>query len=150
MSQSPDIIRQELEVANKWLDISIERFVANMRKLNINDTGTLLDSFKKQVVGSAEGRLQMQLSYALYGKFVDMGVGRGMGQGVRRGDDGYDRIRQSRGRLKRYNRKKRNWYSREMGYQMKRLSELMSDLHGTLLISATSDALPSEDVTITF
>ena len=73
---------QELDLANKWLDFTIESFVENMRKLRIQDTGTLMASFKKQVIGSAEGRLQLQLSYALYGKFIDMGVGRGMGQGV--------------------------------------------------------------------
>lgn len=147
---SQNLQQAELELANKWLDISIERFVANMNKLKIKDTGTLIESFKKQVIGSAEGRLQMQLSYALYGKFVDMGVGRGMGKGIRQGDDGYERIRKSRGRLKRYERRKRNWYAREMGYQMRRLSELMSDLHGTLLISAATDALPSQDVSINF
>ncbi|MBO0360747.1 hypothetical protein J0X19_22490 [Hymenobacter sp. BT186] len=141
---------QELDLANKWLDFTIESFVENMRKLRIQDTGTLMASFKKQVIGSAEGRLQLQLSYALYGKFIDMGVGRGMGQGVRRGDDGYDRIRTSRGRLRRKERKARKWYSREMAYQTKRLAELMSELHGTVLISSVSDALPAQDVTIIF
>ncbi|MCA8830518.1 hypothetical protein [Hymenobacter pini] len=143
-----DALQSELEVAKKWLDITIERFIENMRKLRIEDTGTLMASFKKQVVSSAEGRLQLQLSYALYGKFVDMGVGRGMGAGIRKPDDGYDRIRNSNGSLKRYKRKKRNWYAREIGYQTKRLAELMSDLHGTLLISAVSEGLPSETVQI--
>jgi hypothetical protein len=141
---------QELALANKWLDFTIESFVENMRQLRIQDTGTLMASFKKQVIGSAEGRLQLQLSYALYGKFIDMGVGRGMGQGVRRGDDGYDRIRNSRGRLRRKERKARKWYGREMAYQTKRLAELMSELHGTILISAASDALPAETVSINF
>lgn len=105
---------------------------------------------RKQVIGTASGRLQLQLSYALYGKFVDMGVGRGMGQGVRKGDDGYDRIRNTRGQLKRRERKAKKWYSKEMAHQTKRLSELMSELHGTLLISAVQEALPTENITINF
>lgn len=139
----------ELEVAKKWLDITIERFIENMRQLRIQDTGTLLASFQKQVVGSAEGRLQLRLSYALYGKFVDMGVGRGMGAGIRKKDDGYDRIRKNRGQLRRHTRKKRNWYATEMSYQTKRLSELMLDLYGQVLVTKTVDALPGE-TTISF
>ncbi|PJJ59450.1 hypothetical protein [Hymenobacter chitinivorans] len=142
MSTAPDLHLSEHALALQWLDITVERFQANMRQLKIKDTGALLASFKKQVIGSADGRLQLQLSYALYGKFVDMGVGRGMGQGVRKADDGYDRIRTSRGRLKRHERKARKWYSKELAYQTKRLAELMSELHGTILISAVTDALP--------
>lgn len=129
----------ELEVAKKWLDITISRFIDNMRRLRIQDTGALMASFKQQVVGSAEGRLQLTLSYALYGKFVDMGVGRGMGAGIKKGDDGYDRVRKTRGQLRRHTRKPRNWYSREIGYQTKRLSELMLDLYGQVLLTTATD-----------
>jgi hypothetical protein len=138
VSTNPILIN-DLEVAKKWLDITISRFIDNMRRLRIQDTGALMASFKQQVVGSAEGRLQMTLSYALYGKFVDMGVGRGMGAGVKKGDDGYDRIRKTRGQLRRHLRKPRNWYSKELSYQTKRLSELMLDLYGTVLITTATD-----------
>jgi hypothetical protein len=142
MSADPTLLN-ELDVAKKWLDITISNFIDNMRKLRIQDTGALMASFQQQVVGSAEGRLQLRLSYALYGKFVDMGVGRGMGAGVRQGDDGYDRLRRNRGQLRRHTRKPRNWYSRELSYQTKRLSELMLDLYGNVLIAtATNVATP--------
>ena len=142
MSANPTLV-SDLEVAKKWLDITITRFIDNMRRLRIQDTGALMASFKQQVVASAEGRLQLTLSYALYGKFVDMGVGRGMGAGVRQGDDGYDRVRRNRGQLRRHTRKPRNWYSRELSYQTKRLSELMLDLYGNVLIAtATNVAAP--------
>jgi hypothetical protein len=144
MSTDPTQL-SELDVAKKWLDITITRFIDNMRRLRIQDTGTLMASFQKQVVGSAEGRLQLRLSYALYGKFVDMGVGRGMAAGVRQGDDGYDRVRRNRGQLRRHTRKARDWYGREMGYQTKRLAELMLDLYGTVLIANTTD-LPGENI----
>ncbi|GAB3334410.1 hypothetical protein GCM10027511_43350 [Hymenobacter humi] len=139
----------QLALANKWLDITVERFVENMLKLRITDTRTLLGSFQKQVVGAASGRLQMRLSYALYGQFVDMGVGRGMGKGVKKADDGYDRIRKTRGQLRRHTRKPRNWYSREMSHQTKRLSELMLDLYGTVLIAKVANTIPGE-TTINF
>ena len=37
-----------------------------------------------------------------------------------------------------------------MAYQTKRLAELMSELHGTILISAVADALPADTVGINF
>lgn len=138
------------QLALEWLDITVERFVANMRRLKIENTGTLLASFKKEVIGAAEGdQFRIRLSYALYGKFVDMGVGRGMGAGLRKGDDGFSQVRNSRGQLRRKARKARPWYSKEVYAQTKRLSELMLDLYGQVLIAKTSDALPGE-TTINF
>ncbi len=147
MSADPTLL-SELDVAKKWLDITISRFIDNMRKLRIQDTGALMASFQKQVVGSAEGRLQLRLSYALYGKFVDMGVGRGMGAGVTKKDDGYDRIRRNRGQLRRHTRKPRNWYSRELSYQTKRLSELLLDLYGNVLIATATNVDAQTTITL--
>ncbi len=77
-----------------------------------------------------------------------MGVGRGMGAGITKSDDGYNRIRKNRGQLRRYTRQPRNWYSREMGYQTKRLSELMLELYGQVLITTATDV--RGETTITF
>ncbi|WP_201979398.1 hypothetical protein [Hymenobacter rubidus] len=133
------------QLAVEWLDITVERFVANLRRLKIEHTGALLASFRKEVIGAAEGdQLRLRLSYALYGKFVDMGVGRGHGAGIRKGDDGYDRLRNSRGKLRRLQRKARPWYSKEVAHQTKRLSELMLELYGQVLVAKTVEALPGE------
>lgn len=137
------------ELAVKWLDITIERFVANMRRLRIEHTGALLASFRKEVIGSAGAdQLRLRLSYALYGKFVDMGVGRGMAAGVRKGDDGYDRVRNTRGQLRRHQRQARPWYSTEMAHQTHRLSELLLDLYGQVLITTATDV--ASELTINF
>ncbi|MDO7853143.1 hypothetical protein [Hymenobacter convexus] len=142
---SPTLSPRELAV--QWLDITVERFVGNMRRLRIEHTGTLLASFRKEVIGAAGSDLfRIRLSYALYGKFVDMGVGRGMGAGIRKGDDGYDRIRKTRGQLRRHERKARAWYSKEVAHQTKRLSELMLDLYGQVLVAKATDALPGETI----
>lgn len=133
------------ELAVAWLDITVERFVANMKQLKIQNTGALMASFKKQVIGGSEGDpLKLRLSYALYGKFIDMGVGRGHGAGITKGDDGYNRLRNSRGKLRRQKRKACAWYSKEVAFQTKRLSELMLDLYGQLFVTRATDALPGE------
>ena len=140
----------QLELATTWLDFTVDNFVDNMRRLRIRDTGALMASFRKQVIGSAEGPLQLRLSYALYGKFIDLGVGRGYGAGVRKGDDGYERLRNGRGQLRRRERKARQWYAKELAHQTKRLAELMSELHGTILIATVAEALPTETVEINY
>ncbi|MGI4833267.1 MAG: hypothetical protein ACRYFK_07380 [Janthinobacterium lividum] len=137
------------ELAAQWLDITVERFVANIRRLRIGQTGALLASFRQEVIGEAgSDQLRLRLSYALYGKFVDMGVGRGMGAGGRKGDDGYDRVRNGRGQLRRYQRRQKKWYSTEMAHQTHRLSELLLDLYGQLAVTQAQD-LPGE-TTINF
>lgn len=139
----------QVQLATQWLDITVERFVANIRRLKVVDTGALAASFQHQVIGAADGDvLKMRLSYALWGMFQDMGVGRGMGAGVRKGDDGYDRIRNSRGQLKRRQRKARAWYSKEAYAQTQRLSELMLELKGQVLLT-TITQVPAQ-TTLTY
>lgn len=138
------------QLAQQWLDITVERFAANMRRLRIGKTGQLLASFRKEVIAAAGAdRLRLRLSYALYGQFVDMGVGRGMGAGQRKGSDGYDRIRNSRGRLRRHERRAKRWYATEMAHQTHRLSELLLDLYGQVALATTRTAVPGE-TTINF
>lgn len=133
------------QLAVQWLDITIERFVENLRKLRVLNTGTLLASFRKQVIGDAQGdQLKVRLSYSLYGQFVDMGVGRGMAAGQRKGSDAYARVRNTRGQLRRHTRKARPWYSKEIAHQTKRLAELMLDLYGQVLVPQVLSALPGE------
>lgn len=141
-TDQPPISPRELAV--KWLDLTVDNFIGNISKLRILRTGTLLASFRKEVIGAAEGdELRLRLSYALYGKFVDMGVGRGMGRGVRKADDGFDRLRNGRGQLKRQPRQPRPWYSTEIAHQTHRLAELMLELRGRVAFTTITDALPS-------
>lgn len=128
------------QLAEQWLSITVERFVANMRRLRIQNTGALMASFRSEVMGAAAGdQLRLRLSYALYGKFVDIGVGRGMAAGVRKGQDGYERVRNSRGKLRRHQRKARPWYSKEIAHQTHRLSELLLELYGEVALARAQD-----------
>lgn len=141
-NEQPPISPRELAV--KWLDITVDRFTANIASMRILHTAALLVSFRKQVIGAAEGdELKLRLSYALYGKFVDMGVGRGMGKGITRTDDGYNRLRNGRGQLKHKPRAPRPWYSTEIFHQTMRLAELMQELRGRAAFSTITEALPT-------
>ena len=144
--------QNERDIAEAWLKYSIEKFQANLKRLKIGSTQELYNSLKGELVSSAGGdELKLRLSYAVYGMFVDMGVGRGMGAGITKahGAD-YARLRNQRGQLNRYERKAKRWYSRQMGRETHRLSELVSALWGEVGLATAAASVPADPVEVTF
>lgn len=140
------------QLALDWLRISIERFRANLTKLKIGSSGELYNSFVGSLVSAAgSDELKLRLAYAIQGMYSDMGVGRGMGNGVTKdqGED-YRRLRNGRGKLLRHERRAKRWYSRQMSREVKALSELYSDLTGNVLLASISAGLPSAPVRVDF
>ncbi|MDB5270883.1 MAG: hypothetical protein JWP58_3923 [Hymenobacter sp.] len=142
----------ERDIAEAWLTFSIEKFRANIKKLRIGSTQDLYNSLQGELVSAAGGdELKLRLSYALYGMFVDMGVGRGMGAGVTKAQGAdFARLRNQRGQLHRHERKAKRWYSRQIGRETHRLSELVSELWGTVGLATAAASVPTEAVEITF
>jgi hypothetical protein len=143
--------QNERDLAEAWLKFSIEKFQANLKRLRIGSTQDLYNSLQGELVSAAGGdELKLRLSYAVYGMFVDMGVGRGMGAGVTKaqGED-YARLRNKRGQLHQHERRAKRWYSRQMGRETHRLSELVSELWGTVGLATAAAALPAEPIEIT-
>jgi hypothetical protein len=144
--------RNERDVAEAWLKYSIEHFRANIKRLKIGVTDELDQSFSGDLVSAAGGdELKLRLTYAIQGVYTDMGVGRGMGQGITK-DQGadYRRLRNDRGQLHRHQRKAKRWYSKQMAFEGKRLAELVSELWGKTMIAAVNTAVPEASVQITF
>ena len=142
--------QNERDVAEAWLKYSIEKFRANLKRLKIGSTQDLYNSLAGELVSAAGGdELKLRLSYAVYGMFVDMGVGRGMGAGVTKtqGAD-YARLRNKRGQLHHHARRAKRWYSRQMGRETHRLSELVSELWGTVGLATAAAAAPAEPIEI--
>jgi hypothetical protein len=73
-----------------------------------------------------------------------------MGAGVTK-DAGADfaRLRNERGQLHRHERRAKRWYSKQMGRETHRLSELVSELWGTVMLASVGSGLPAEGVEIT-
>lgn len=137
------------QLGQEWLRISIERFRANITKLKIGSTQELYNSFVGSLVSAAGGdELKLRLAYAIQGMYSDMGVGRGMGKGVTKESDDYRRLRNSRGKLLRHERKAKRWYSRQMSREVKALSELYSDLTGNTMLASIGAGLPQAPVEI--
>ena len=128
------------QTVEAWLGFTLQNLREQISKLKIKDTGHLLASIHGALIGSAGDDVErLSVAYAMYGKFVDMGVGRGMGAGVRKSNDAYTRIRDEKGQLYRHSRKARPWSSKEMGRQTFRLSTLLSEYYGDTMIAVTLD-----------
>ena len=140
----------ERDIAEAWLKFSLEKFRANLKKLKIGSSQDLFNSLRGELVSSAGGdELKLRISYALHGMFVDMGVGRGMGAGATKGSADYARLRNGKGQLLRHERKAKRWYSRQIGRETHRLSELLSDLWGEVHVATAVAAAPPGPVEIT-
>ena len=85
----------------------------------------------------------------MQGMYVDQGVGRGMGAGVKKESAEFRRFRNGRGQLSRYDRKAKRWYAKQSANEVHRLGVLVSDLTGNLLVASAQAALPVETVTVT-
>lgn len=133
----------QLQLVEQWLAYVLDDLRANLRKLKIQDTGHLLATVQGHLVAAAGDSVErLSIAYAAYGMFVDMGVGRGMGAGVRKRDSDYARIRDERGRLNQHSRQARPWSSKVVGKQAMRLSLILSDYYGETTIATLQNALP--------
>ena len=155
---SPQVFAQnERDIALAWLKYTIEHFQANIKRLRIGVANELRDSFAGTLVAAAGGdELKLRIAYAIQGMYVDMGVGRGMGAGVtkaggqtKEGRD-YHELRNSRGQLKRHERRAKRWYGKQLAYDSRRLAELVSDLWGKTSIVTIATAAPDQTTTIEF
>jgi len=116
------------EIATRWAQITIERFQKQFPLQKIHQ-GSLYNSFGFQVQASSEGLQKILITYLNYGKYVDMGVGRGVAVGDR-GTSAFSRYRNSGGQLRNYKRKAKKWYSPVIFHEQVMLMHIMADQFG--------------------
>jgi hypothetical protein len=155
---SPQVFAEnERDIALAWLKYTIEHFQANIKRLRIGVTNELRDSFAGTLVEAAGGdELKLRIAYAIQGMYVDMGVGRGMGAGVTKGGGqtkegrDYNELRNSRGQLRRHERRAKRWYGKQIAFDSRRLAELVSDLWGKTSIATIATAAPEQPLQVIF
>lgn len=102
------------EIAERWAEYVIERWIRKIQQLNIGSTGELLKSLEASVTVDADGNPEkITFLYLYYGIFTDMGVGRGVRLGDRSGS-----------------RKKKPWYSSIFLNQVAVLGRKMAERYG--------------------
>jgi len=96
-----------------WADITIRNWLDKIDKLNINRSFQLYNSFVHHVVSNAGGDIaRIEFAFDYYGKFVEMGVGKG----VSLEDVGIDT-----------KRRPKRWYSKTLYAELIKLSELLAE-----------------------
>ena len=152
MSQDVNLTSQafapnERQLALDWLKYTVEKWQANLVKQRIGSSQELRRSLRGWLAEQAGGdMMRLRLAYAVQGVFVELGVGRGMGAGVRKESADYRRLRNEAGKLNRHVRKAKKWRTKQLAREQHRLGELMSDLTGRTLVAlvASNTQAPTE------
>ena len=128
--QSSQFKLSEHEVAQAWAQITVKQWRKNLSRLKIGQysSGELFRSFQFKVIGSAGGDIQkIEFAFNYYGKFVDMGVGRG----TRLGDQPLSRTRQRfAGKFHGTGKVPKKWYSKTFYAESHRLFEILKKEYG--------------------
>ena len=132
-----------------WTRITIERFQGDIdakvyatgrkggkKARPIKRSGRLKTAWYSQnrVASPGSGMSTIQIAFSLYGRFVDMGVGRGMGIG----EATYRRNRKNGEPI---TGKPKKWCSRRKGFETYRLAQLLKRYRINLPIGLVENAL---------
>ena len=111
----------------------------------VGNTGTLLKSFKYNVLASAQGNvLKITLLFEYYGRFVDMGVGRAVKIG-----DVKESItsRKLSGKMLGNRRRPKKWYSKTFHAEVMKLSEIFAKEYGHRGVMAITENVSDKSIT---
>lgn len=130
------------ETIEAWAEITIKNWHDNLRKEGIGSTGQLFNSFATHVVAASDGNIALvEFTFKYYGKFVDMGVGKG----IKLSEVG--EVRKSRRELgkRRGNlRSPKKWYSKELYVQVTRLKEILAQKYGQQMTTEIKEIIAGE------
>jgi len=120
----------EGEIARAWAQITIKRWRKKIDRMKIGQysSGELFRSFQYNVLASSGGDVQkIEFAFRFYGKFVDMGVGRGTSLG----DQPMSmRMRKLSGKFLGMKRVPKKWYSKTFYSETQRLVEILQEEYG--------------------
>ncbi len=143
--QSSQPYLSEREIAQAWAKITIIKWKKKLASNKIGDTGTLLKSFKYDVLASAQGNvLKITLLFEYYGRFVDMGVGKGVKIG-----DVKESItsRKLDGKMLGNRRRPKKWYSKTFHAEVMKLSEIFAKEYGHRGVIAITENVSDKSIT---
>jgi hypothetical protein len=148
MSNGKDEIDNLEFTVSEWARYTVWALRVEMVKRKVGKTGALMRSFeyrmKKGPTGTPSG---VTLGFLYHGKFVDMGVGKGVKLENVKGNAEVWRAMTRDERVGRNRRRPKKWYSRTMYYEYQRLAEILRDKYA-LAIPARFETTLSEKIQI--
>ncbi|MGJ1295522.1 hypothetical protein ACR777_15050 [Sphingobacterium spiritivorum] len=111
---------------NDWAIYAIKEFQSELDRKKVNLTGALFNSFKKELRANQGNVEEVLIKFSMYGRFRDMGVGRGL--------KAYERKTNKSNLIaaKRYGanvsyvgRQPKRWYSKKKTAETYRLKEIL-------------------------
>jgi len=111
-----------------WLRLSVEKMHQALGQYGIKQS-KLSQSIVGEIIRNGQEAEQIIIKFAQYGRFVDMGVGRGMPIGSRKqlGEKQFSKKRNRGGQLHHYYRSPKPWFSKTKVREVARLRELLAN-----------------------
>jgi len=129
------------QLATDWSKITIDRWKKNIEKRGIGHSGDLFKSFVSNIIRNSDGDpKRIELSFLFYGRFVDMGVGRG-GSVKTQSDE--KTLRGRAGAFKSTSRRAKKWYSKTLAAETRSLARLLAKEFAIKGINIIEDQLLS-------
>lgn len=135
-----------LEMLDRWVEITIDQLHQALDHYEIGKLdGRLWHSIVGHVLKTGEEPRGVVIKFMQYGRFVDMGVGRGVPIG-KRGTAAFGKYRDYNGtsKLQVYNRQAKPWYSKTKSREIFKLRELLAANLVDKVISETEMAFGGE------
>ena len=111
----------DIESMQQWADIVIERWEKRISRLRIHSSGALAKSFTSQVEADSNGNPQKVIfTFNYYGRFVDLGVGRGVP---------IAKVPESK-------RTPKPWYNKTFFKEIHKLTEIFAERYGKTAANA--------------
>lgn len=105
-----------------WSDIVEQRWIDKIVKLGIVQTGALENSFRHQVITDGAGNPErIEFAFNYYGRFIDMGVGRGHTSSI---------AAQVKIEKAKAGRRAKPWYSATLYAERQKLAQILAEKYG--------------------
>jgi hypothetical protein len=137
------------QVLSEWLTIAVERFQNSLKKNKVGVSEKLFNSFLTNIIqGSAGNISKIEILFLFYGRYVDMGVGKGFPIGGRKTFKDFNKYRNQSGKLHSVRRKPKKWYSKTKAFEIGKLTEILAEQYGMQTAKAVESALENQKFTI--
>jgi hypothetical protein len=140
--QNGPITIKSAAMPEAWAVIVLDRWVQALQKYKIGVTGALMKSFEKEIK-KANGNVDAVIfKFLNYGRFDDMGVGRGTDLNGRVLNRKFDRYRDASGHMQgTLARKKKPWYTKNFYREVAKLRGLYQQEYGEQLLQIMESRL---------